>query len=105
MRATAQCCVGAARRPLSVKEEIIMSTKRVTKVALAERVRSLIAGTQKHPPSGQVTLGGQPFTTTALVQVLQDLGNALSAVDSAKASWQDAMKSLDDVKAKVDPTV
>ncbi len=78
---------------------------RITKVTVSESVRGLIAGTQKHPPNGQLTLGGQPFTTQALVQVLQDMGNALSAVDTSKASWKDALKNLADVKAKVDPTI
>jgi hypothetical protein len=42
-----------------------MSTKgKVTKVTLAQRVRDLIAGTQKHSPNGQLTLGGTAFRPT-----------------------------------------
>ena len=79
------------------------STAKVTKVTLAQHVRDLIAGTQKHSPNGQLTLGGQQFTAQALIQTLQSLGDALSTVDTAKASWKDALKNLADVKAKVRP--
>jgi hypothetical protein len=82
-----------------------MSTPKVTKVTLAQRVRDLIAGTQKHSPNGQLTLGGETFTAQALVQVLQSLGDSLSTVDAAKASWKGALKNLADVKAKVGPTI
>ena len=102
-REAKQWCVAALAKVFSFEETVIMS--RITKVTVSESVRGLIAGTQKHPPSGPLTLGGQPFTAQSLVQVLQDMGSALSAVDTAKASWKDALKNLDDVKAKVDPTL
>jgi hypothetical protein len=82
-----------------------MNTARVTKVTLAQRVRDLIAGTQKHSPNGQLTLGGETFTAQALIQVLQSLGDALVTVDTAKASWKGALKNLADVKAKVGPII
>src|SRR5260370_2232484 len=82
-----------------------MSTAKVTKVTLAQRVRSLIAGTLKHSPGGSLTLDGQPFTEDTLIQVLQSLEDALSKVDTAKASWKDALKGLVDVKAKVNPVI
>jgi hypothetical protein len=82
-----------------------MSTPKVTKVMLAQRVRDLVAGTEKHPLSAPLTLGGQSFTEQTLVQVLQSLGNALSAVDTAKASWQSAISNLGDTQAKVGPTL
>ena len=82
-----------------------MSTPKVTKVMLAQRVRDLVAGTQKHSPNGQLTLGGEMFTAQALIQVLQSLGDALSGVDTAKASWKGALKNLADVRAKVGPTI
>jgi hypothetical protein len=79
------------------------TTGKVTKVTLAQHVRDLIAGTQKHSPNGQLTLGGEAFTAQTLIQTLQSLGDALSTGDTAKASWQDALKNLADVKAKVRP--
>jgi hypothetical protein len=82
-----------------------MSTAKVTKVTLAQRIRGLIAGTLKHSPGGSLTLDGQPFTADTLIQVLQSLEDALSKVDTAKASWKDALKGLADVKAKVNPVI
>jgi hypothetical protein len=79
------------------------TTGKVTKVTLAQHVRDLVAGTKKHSPNGQLTLGGEAFTAQTLIQTLQSLGDALSTVDSAKASWKDALKNLVDVKAKVRP--
>jgi hypothetical protein len=84
---------------------IVMSSIKVTKATLEQRIRGLIAGTQKHPPTGSLTVGGGTYTATALVQLLQSLADALAAVDSAKASWQDALKNATDVKAKVGPVV
>jgi hypothetical protein len=52
-----------------------------------------------------LTVGGGTFTATTLVQLLQSLADALGAVDSAKASWQDALKNAVDVNAKVGPVV
>jgi hypothetical protein len=82
-----------------------MSTSKVTKVTMAQRVRDLVAGTLKNSPNGSLTFGGQTFTAQSLIQVLQDLENAISKVDTAKASWNDALKSLADEKAKADPIV
>jgi hypothetical protein len=82
-----------------------MSSAKVTKATLEQRIRGLVAGTQKHSPNGSLTFGGATYTATALVQLLQSLADALGAVDSAKASWQDALKNAADVKAKVGPVV
>lgn len=82
-----------------------MSATKVTKATLEQRIRGLIAGTQKHPPTGPLTVDGATYTATALVQLLQSLADALGAVDAAKASWQEALKNATDVKAKVGPVV
>jgi hypothetical protein len=87
------------------KEKTVMSNNKVTKIAMAQRVRDLIAGTQKHPPSGQLTLVGQSFTKDSLIQFLQNLENAMSKADEAKAAWDDALAALADVKAKMAPTL
>jgi hypothetical protein len=79
------------------------TTGKVTKVTLAQRVRDLVAGTQKHSPNGQFSLGGETFTAQTLIQTLQSLGDALSMVDTAKAGWKNALKDLADVKANVRP--
>ena len=77
-----------------------MSTSKVT---LVQRVRDLIAGTMKHSPTGPLSLGGRAFTAQSLIQFLQDLENAISQVDTAKASWKDALKSLADMKSTDGP--
>ncbi len=82
-----------------------MSGNTVTKATLQQRIRGLIAGTQKHAPSGSLTLGSATYTTPALVQLLKSLADALDAADSAKASWEDALKHATDTKAKVNPVV
>ena len=81
-----------------------MSTK-VTKVTMIQRVRDLIAGTLKHSPNGSLTFDGQTFTAQSLIQVFQDLENAISKVDAAKASWKDALKNMAGTKAKVNPII
>jgi hypothetical protein len=90
---------------LGEKENRIMNATKVTKATWEQRIRGLVAGTQKHSPNGSLTLGGATYTATALVQLLQSLADALGAVDSAKASWQDALKNATDVRATVGPVV
>ena len=77
-----------------------MSTSKVT---LVQRVRDLIAGTMKHSPTGPLSLGGRAFTAQSLIQFLQDMENAISQVDTARASWKDALKSLADMKTTDGP--
>jgi len=80
-----------------------MSTSKITKVTLVQRVRDLIAGTMKHSPTGPLSLGGRAFTAQSLIQLLQDMENAISQVDTAKASWKDALKTLADMKSTDGP--
>ena len=82
-----------------------MITKKVTKITLALRVRNLIAGTQKHSPNGQLTLEGVTYAAADLVKVLQSLSESIANADAAKASWQEALKSMRDTHAKVSPLV
>jgi hypothetical protein len=76
-----------------------------TKASLQQRVSSLIAGTQKHTPTGPLTFGGATYDATSLVQTLQSLNNAIVASDAAKAKWNDALKITQDEHAKVDPII
>jgi len=82
-----------------------MSTKLTTKATLEQRIRGLIAGTQKHPPTGSLTVDGVTYTAAALVQLLQSLADALSAVDAAKASWQNALTQQRTVQTQVLPVI
>jgi len=78
---------------------------KVTKATLQQRIRGLIAGTQKHAPSGSLTLGSTTYTAAALVQLLQSLADALDAADAAKASWEGALKKVNDTEANVEPVI
>src|SRR5579863_9288531 len=89
----------------SQKGEQVMSNNVKSKVSVQQRVGTLIAGTQKHSPTGQLTFGGATYDATALVQLLQNLGNAITASDVAKAKWNDALKSKQDEQAKVGPVI
>src|SRR5580704_13991842 len=78
------------------------STSRSTAVALAQ-VLALIAGTQKHFPSGSFTLEGASYTTVTLVPTLQSLADALTGVQAAHAALKAAVQSLAKVVASVGP--
>jgi len=82
-----------------------MNTNLETKATLEQRIRGLIAGTQKHPPTGSLTVDGVTYTAAALVQLLQSLADALSAVDAAKASWQNALTQQRTVQTQVLPVI
>lgn len=72
--------------------------------ALAQ-VQALIAGTQKHFPNGQFTLGNTAYTTATLVQALQSLVDALNAVTAAHSSVKDGVAALRTTETKVAPLV
>jgi hypothetical protein len=76
-----------------------------SKATLQQRVGSLITGTQKHFPTGQLTVGGVTYESATLVQTLQGLGNSIAGADAAKAKWNDALKDMQDQEAKVGPVV
>src|SRR5260370_14583646 len=90
---------------LPKESEIIMGTKIVNKATLEQRVRKLIAGTLKHPPAGPFTVDGQSLTADALVQVPQNLVDALAKVSAARAAWQAALNEMHAVHAKVVPFI
>jgi hypothetical protein len=69
------------------------------------RVQALIAGTLKHTPNGSFTIGNATYTTQALVQLLQELADAIAAANAAQASAKDAVTALRAAKAKVDPVL
>ena len=75
------------------------------KVTLAKRALDLVAGTLKHTPNGSFTIGSESFTAANLVQLLQGLADAIAKVDATKAAWQDALSSMDEEHAKVDPVL
>ncbi len=82
-----------------------MSGITITKLTLEQQIRGLIAGTQKHMPTGSLTVGGATYTGATIVQALQGLADSLASVDAAKASWKEALKNETDARAKVGPVV
>jgi hypothetical protein len=82
-----------------------MSNQVKTKTTLQQRVSSLISGTQKHYTTGTLMVGGVSYDPATLIQTLQGLSNALVASDAAKAKWNDALTSLRDESAKVEPVI
>jgi len=81
------------------------TTSKPTKAATLAQVQALIAGTKKYFPNGSFTLGNVAYTTATLIQAFQDLVNALVALNAAKASVKDALKTVSDTTAKVGPVI
>ncbi len=82
-----------------------MIISKSNKATLAKRALDLVAGTLKRTPNGSFTVGSESFTAANLVQLFQGLADAIAKVDAAKAAWQDALTSLNDEHAKVDPVL
>ncbi|HEX3770124.1 MAG TPA: hypothetical protein VHV30_04635 [Polyangiaceae bacterium] len=83
-----------------------MSTtnSRAQAAALAA-VQALIAGTEKHFPNGQFTIGNTAYTTASLVGVLQDLAGAYSNVSALRLATRDGVAALRTTEANVDPVI
>jgi len=75
------------------------------KATTSTHVQALIAGTQKHFPNGQFTLGNAAYTTASLVQTLQGLADALTALNAAHASVKDGVAALRAAETKVAPVI
>ncbi len=63
------------------------------------RLLALIAGVQKHLLTASLTVDGTTFTGARLVQTLQGQVASSSAVATAKAAWQSAVKAATDPAA------
>jgi hypothetical protein len=75
------------------------------KASALASVRALIAGTQKHTPTGSLTVGNASYAAESLIQILQSLADAMKAHDDAQAKAKDVLAALRDVTAKVGPVV
>ncbi len=78
---------------------------KVSKASALASVRALIAGTQKHTPTGSLSFGNATYTADSLVQMLQSLADAMTLHDTAQAKAKDVLLSLHDVTAKVRPVL
>ncbi len=81
------------------------TTTSKTKAAALAHVQALIAGTTKHFPNGQFTIGGTAYTSASLIQVLQNLANAMQAVEAAHAGVKDALAAERATDAQIGPIV
>jgi len=81
------------------------TTDKATQAAALAGVQALIAGTQKHFPNGQFTLGNTAYTTATLVQALQSLADAITAVNAAHASVKDGLAALRATETTVAPVI
>src|SRR5215472_1325812 len=94
------------RAPSGKRESTMSSTTtKQTKATTLAHVQALIAGTQKHFPNGQFTLGNVAYTTATLVQLLQGLADALTALSAEQASAKDMRSALKGIEAKVNPVI
>lgn len=80
------------------------SSKNASKAAISARMQAIVSGLQKHLPNGQFTLGGAPFTTSALVTLFQNVTTAMAAVTAANASARAAVASMVKAVAQAGPT-
>ncbi len=64
-------------------------TSKQSQASAMVRVQALMAGTEKHFPSGSFTLGNATYSTASLVQAFQALADALTVVAAAHASTRD----------------
>ncbi len=69
------------------------------------QVQALIAGTNKHFPNGSFTLGNVAYTTSTLLQVLQGLVDAMTALAAAQLSAKDALAAEQAMVAHVSPVI
>jgi hypothetical protein len=81
------------------------TTSSMTKAEALAQVQALIAGIQKHFPNGNFTLGNTAFTTASLVQLLQSLADAMTALNTAQKSAKDALTTKVGTETKVEPVL
>jgi hypothetical protein len=80
------------------------STEKPTKGKALANVQALIAGTQKHVPTG-LTIGNATFTQTSLTTLLQSLVDAMQKQSAAQKAARDALTELRDVQSHVGPII
>ena len=80
-------------------------SQRTTKASLVLLLEAMIAGTQKHFPTGSLTVGNTSYTATSIDKLLQSLVDATSAMDDAHKAWQQAVLEQRAIAATVRPFV
>jgi hypothetical protein len=83
-------------------------SKRANKLNKQEEVsadQALIAGVEKHLATTTLTLGGTPYTATALVSLIQGRITAVTATIASQATWKAAVKAEAEAKLESDAAV
>ena len=94
----ATCALGKEKNTLS-------STVKPNKASALASARALMAGTQKHTPSGTLSFGGASYSVDSLVQLIQSLVDAMTSQETARANAKDALAQLRAVQATVGPVI
>ena len=81
------------------------STTKPTKATALAGVLALIAGIQKHFPTGSLTVGNVVFTTAALILLLQGQADAMTAQTTAQKTADDAMTALRALQTRNGPII
>jgi hypothetical protein len=82
-----------------------VNTVKPSKAAASVSIRALIAGTQKHTPNASFTFGNATYAAASLVQMFQNLLDAMTAHDAAQANAKDVLLALRDAVTKVRPVL
>jgi hypothetical protein len=82
-----------------------MSNSKNTKAATLASVQALIAGTQKHSPNGQFTLGNASYTTASLTQLFESWVNAMLAENAAEGAAKEAVLANRNAGAAARPVI
>lgn len=97
--------IQARGRPHEEIEAVMSSTSKPTKATALAGLQALIAGIQKHFPTGSLTVGNVVFTIVALVQLLQGQVDAMTAQTAAEKNAADALTALRALQTKNGPTI
>ena len=81
------------------------TTTKASKATVLAQLQALVAGLQKQLPNGSFTLMSTDYTTATLVQALQGLIAALTAVETAQAGAKAALVNWGAEDAKLSPIV
>ncbi|HEY1691722.1 MAG TPA: hypothetical protein VGG39_06155 [Polyangiaceae bacterium] len=81
------------------------TTSQPSKATVLAQLQALVSGLQKQLPNGTFTLVSTDFTTVTLVQALQGLISALTAVDTVQASVKAALVAYSTETTKMGPVV
>jgi len=81
------------------------NNKKPTKAEVLAGVQGLIAGTQKHFPTGSLTVGNVAYAPSVLIALFQSVIDAMNKQTAAQVSEKDATAELRVVVNQVRPVI